>query len=134
MKKIFVYGTLLNGFENHFYLKNARLIGKAFTKEQYHMTVAFIPFVSDDGHENSNYIFGEVYEVDETDLRRVDQLEGHPYMYERRKIDVRLDDGSEMECWMYFYNGDKGHTEVESGNYYLWRYSNVMMRGMLSYD
>lgn len=134
MERVFVYGTLLSGFENNFYLRNAKLIGKAFSKEKYHMTTSFIPFVTNDGHKNSSYIYGEVYEVEEIDLKRIDHLEGHPHMYERKMVDVRLDDGSIVKCWLYFYNGSGGHTEVEGGNYYLWRYMNVMNKGMFNYD
>jgi gamma-glutamylcyclotransferase (GGCT)/AIG2-like uncharacterized protein YtfP len=134
MEKVFVYGTLLTGLENNFYLKQSKLIGKGFSIEKYHMTARYIPFVTNDNHENSNYIYGEVWEVPDEELRKIDQLEGHPYMYERKQIDVRLDDGSVLKCWIYFYNGDVGHTEVESGNYYLWRYMNIMNRGMFSYD
>lgn len=134
MYRIFVYGTLMNGFSNHFYLNNARFVGKGFTSKKYHMTASMIPFVSSRESSNSNYIFGEVYEVDEVDLRKVDQLEGHPHWYERKEIDVRLDDGSVMKCWMYFNEDQSGHTEIESGNYYLWRFSNENSKRMISYD
>jgi gamma-glutamylaminecyclotransferase len=131
MQKVFVYGTLMTGFENHIYMSKSRLLGKAMTMKKFYMTARFIPFVSDVENEKSNYIIGEVYEVDSQSLNSIDRLEGHPDFYKRKEIDVRLDDGSTMKCWMYFSEGDEGHTEVESGNYYLYRFSTEKVRHVI---
>ena len=131
MHKVFVYGTLMTGFENHLYMSKSRLLGKGTTIKKFFMTARFIPFVSEMEHENSNYILGEVYEVDSQSLNAIDRLEGHPDFYERKEVDVRLDDGSTMKCWMYINNSDRGHTEVGSGNYYLYRFSTEKVRHVL---
>lgn len=131
MYKVFVYGTLMSGFENHGYLYRSDCLGKGLTLNKYHLTASFIPYVSETEHKNSNYIYGEVYEVDDQTLRELDLLEGHPRNYTRKEIDVRLDNGSVEKCWIYFNNRDVGHTEIESGNYYLYRFSTERARPLL---
>lgn len=126
MEKIFVYGTLMRGFGNHGLILDQKFLGMAFTLQPYLMTAGMIPFVSNSNEQAKRkaYILGEVYEVDKEALIELDALEGHPDWYERKKIDVRLDNGSLEKCWLYFNERDSGHTTVESGNFRLWRYTN----------
>ena len=113
MEKVFVYGTLRKGFSNHHYLKNSKFLGKARTKERYTMVAASIPFVN---KTPSTQIVGEVYEVDVATLKKLDVLEGHPNWYIREKVPVILEDGQEIEAWIYF--NDREHGEfVETGDY-----------------
>lgn len=90
--RIFVYGTLLHGEPNHGLLARARLVGPTWTAPLYR-------FVSLGGfpallHGGKTSIAGEVYEVDEETLARLDRLEGHPRFYRRETIDLHDDDGS----------------------------------------
>jgi len=134
MSRVFVYGTLMSGFENHYHLTESEKIGKGFTLSKYHLTASFIPFLSEIESDKSNYIYGEVYEVNDECLRALDLLEGHPAFYQRKEVDIRLDNGAVEKCWVYFNNDQVGHTNIVSGNYYIWRFNNEKARGMLRYD
>ena len=43
---LFVYGTLLSGFENHQQLRDALFLGQARTKERYALYANWIPYVT----------------------------------------------------------------------------------------
>ncbi len=105
--KVFVYGTLKRGFSNHYYLADAKFIGNATTKEKYAMYEDFgIPFVYKD--EKVSHIKGEVYEVDDATLSAIDHLEGHPEVYKRELVKVILENGEEIDAWIYFYPEKRG--------------------------
>tara|TARA_Y100001963_G_C6628802_1_gene375274 strand:- start:260 stop:655 length:396 start_codon:yes stop_codon:yes gene_type:complete len=105
MKKlVFVYGTLKFGFSNYRLLWDSKLIGRGITTKKFALYEAGIPFVME--HESDTEIYGEVYEVDEQTLAILDSLEGHPYMYERKRSNVRLINGENCMPWIYFYQGE----------------------------
>jgi gamma-glutamylcyclotransferase (GGCT)/AIG2-like uncharacterized protein YtfP len=113
---LFVYGTLKSGFWNHHYLEDSEYLGKAETKEKYAMYVGGIPFVVK-GQKVST-IKGEVYEVSKDVLKEIDRLEGHPFAYRREKVKVKLEDGKEVEAWMYFWrNNVEASTLNPEGEY-----------------
>jgi gamma-glutamylcyclotransferase (GGCT)/AIG2-like uncharacterized protein YtfP len=115
MEYVFVYGSLRKGFWNHEpYLKDSKFIGMGITKEKYAMYANIIPYVVE--NEKISHIVGEVYEVDEKTLERIDCLEGHPDCYKRKKVKIILDSGEEIEAWIYFYPEPYG-VLVESGDY-----------------
>jgi gamma-glutamylcyclotransferase (GGCT)/AIG2-like uncharacterized protein YtfP len=69
---------------------------------------------------------GEVYELTDaiTALSSLDELEGYrpgepeTSLYTRTLTEVRLDDGSTLEAWAYFYNAPLGRAQrIESGDY-----------------
>jgi len=102
MNKVFVYGTLRKGRGNYSILERSTFVGNAVTAIKYAMYVSGIPYVTELEHETN--IVGEVYEVDEFTLNRLDRLEGHPHFYERRKIEVFLEDGRKIKAFLYFYD------------------------------
>jgi len=75
---LFVYGTLKKGFPNHDnYLGSAKLLGKYQTIEKYPLVLCgarYVPcmfFSPGEGH----HVEGELYEVDDECLNRIDALE-----------------------------------------------------------
>ncbi len=132
MERVFVYGTLMSGFENSHLLENQKLLGKAFTHYKFTMRARFIPFLSrDSSNKKASNIFGEVYEVDEECLKRLDSLEGHPTFYKREKIYLLMDAGRFEEAWCYLCEDKANHistTIVESGNYYEYRLNNEKLK------
>jgi len=102
MTKVFVYGTLRKGHGNHGLLEQSKFIGDAKTDKKYAMYASGIPYVTSLEHEVQ--IIGEVYEVDDFGLHRLDRLEGHPNFYERRKIKVILENGRKEKAFLYFYD------------------------------
>ena len=98
---LFVYGTLKRGHCNHYLLEGCPFMGEAETKEKYALYEADIPYVIKE--KKISHIKGEVYEVPRHILKRIDRLEGHPFFYKREKARVVLEDGREVEAWMYFW-------------------------------
>jgi len=75
MPRLFVYGSLKRGFSNHHFLAGQTFLGEARTQPVYRMYdwggyPAIVP-VEDGGVS----ISGEVWEIDDTCLIRVDWLE-----------------------------------------------------------
>lgn len=83
MEHVFVYGTLLSGLHNHYLLKDSLFIGYFESKQKMSMFCSGIPYVFTRPAKYS--IKGEIYEVDDTVLARLDSLEGHPHWYKRSK-------------------------------------------------
>ena len=112
---VFVYGSLLQSFHNHFYLEKAKKIGETYeTQDRYHM-VSFgaypavykaVPFDEDTtppselARSRSLYrpVVGEIYEVNEEQLEGLDHLESNGYFYQRELIDI-VD--FPHQVWMY---------------------------------
>ncbi len=112
-EKVFVYGTLRKNLSWHHLLENSEFIGNAITEEKYSMYADSIPYVIES--EKISNIVGEVYLVDEKTFKKLDQLEGHPNWYQRKKIAVVLKD-EKIECWIYFYPNSTGQ-KILSGDY-----------------
>jgi len=114
---IFVYGTARKGFHNHHYLEGARYIGRAHTKEKYALYADTLPYLI---KEQVCQVRGELYEVYDTILARMDILEGDPESYFRLLDTVITDDGNEHPAYIYFYPRKTG-TLIPSGNYSDWK-------------
>ena len=121
LHKVFVYGTLKQNQPNHYMLQNggpdledfkssknqifqpAQFICKAKTTEKYPLVIASkfnIPYLLDKpgtGHQ----IQGEIYQIDDLLLKILDDFEGHPNYYLRRKESV-MHNLSKEKCWTYF--------------------------------
>lgn len=90
LTKVFVYGTLKTGFHNHKrYLADAKKLCNAKTKFKMAMIGKGLPFPYMLGdHPDGHNVEGEVYEVNEKQLRDLDYLEGVPTHYRKRVISV----------------------------------------------
>ena len=101
--KLFVYGTLKKGLCNHHYLKSAKFLGKAVTKAPFPMIapMKWYPYLLD--QQGKGYrVEGELYEVDEETLAKIDELEEYPSYYTRRWIDVEDESGQTHRALAYF--------------------------------
>ncbi len=75
MTRIFVYGTLKRGGSNHGWLRGQRFIAKARTQPQFRLfDLGGYPGLVVDA-QNGLAVEGEVWEVDEAALARLDELE-----------------------------------------------------------
>lgn len=103
-KRIFVYGTLKRRYGNHGVLGNSVFLGEGVTVDQsFTMFDGGFPFVSDGfpGDHNGT-IVGELYETnDKRILDNLDRLEGVPYLYVKREVDVTLLDGNTYQATIY---------------------------------
>lgn len=118
LHKLFVYGTLKTGQPNHFHFEEVdhgdiNFYGDATTIEEFPLVVAtrwnlpFLLHAPGEGH----IVQGEVYLVDDEMLEWIDDFEGHPEVYERMKVSVKVrprpglagqDTVEEVECMSYF--------------------------------
>jgi gamma-glutamylcyclotransferase (GGCT)/AIG2-like uncharacterized protein YtfP len=97
INKVFVYGSLKEGFHNHVVMEMAggKLVATGITMPQWDM-VSFGAYPGVIGNGEC-VIKGEVYEVE--DLRPIDRLEGHPTFYERFVVDIACKEP--VKAWMY---------------------------------
>ena len=105
MTLIFVYGTLKRGGENHGWIENQRFVAPAVTRPCYRMyDLGGYPGMvrSEDGLA----IEGEVWEVDEKGLIRLDVLEDiDGGEYERVPVELEGDfAGERVEGYLYLHS------------------------------
>ncbi|XP_059062615.1 putative gamma-glutamylcyclotransferase CG2811 [Achroia grisella] len=117
--RVFVYGTLKRNEPNHYWLTKpengyGKFIAEGRTKTKYPLIIATkynIPFLIYSPGQGYN-VKGEIYEVDNTMLSKLDILEDHPNYYIREidDIEVKTSDSTEggiMKCWVYFLKSFK---------------------------
>lgn len=111
---VFVYGTLMKGYGNHRLMKNATFLGYAETLEKYQLTYTSYPMLTE---EPLVQVKGELYEVTEKDLLGpIDELEGYPYHYDRKEIEVKINEKT-ARAWVYIYKCGLGRYSAPTGNY-----------------
>jgi gamma-glutamylcyclotransferase (GGCT)/AIG2-like uncharacterized protein YtfP len=90
----------MSGYHNNKYLINSNYIGKAKTIKKYIMkiydNIAYIAY-----NERLYPISGELYDIDEKTLEKIDQHEGKGVFYSRGRIKVTIEDGTEHICYTY---------------------------------
>ena len=106
--RVFVYGTLKSGFRNHYFLESCELLGGAATVSTYKMIENGFPVILPD--PGGRPLAGEIYEVDDETLARLDQLEREGSSYDRKLIDVTLslDGGERLPTRAFIYVGREG--------------------------
>jgi gamma-glutamylaminecyclotransferase len=92
MHQIFVFGTLKDGFPNFAVNDGTRVSGSYLTQPKYELYLVgprYTPWIIPDQGEGMQ-ISGEVYEVDDNGLARMDELEriNYPDGYQRASINV----------------------------------------------
>ncbi len=109
MHPVFVYGTLKRGFRNHRFLEGATHIGEAHTVAAYRMLDGLFPVLRDTGSDLAP-ISGEVYDVDDATLNKLDDLESVATgMYDRVEIDVALLSAANSRSRAFIYIGCGGY-------------------------
>ena len=100
MTKVLVYGTLKRGYGNHRLLETSSYLG-AFRAQGFELhSLGAFPAVSFT-KDNSRFVEGELYEVDDDTLQNLDWLEGHPNFYERHITPVKDDRGHTEDAYIY---------------------------------
>jgi len=118
---LFVWGTLQRDYGNHYLIEMsnpAYYLGKAETLKKFCRTGFITTFDCDKEkcklmEGNFNNIKGELYLVDKKTFRTyIDKLEGYKnekeHWYNRKKFEVKLNNGLVVEAWMYYFECDKG--------------------------
>jgi len=120
MHKVFVYGSLLSEMGNHSLLGNSEKLGDSKSPTGFKMVdLGYFPGVikSEDG---VGVVVGEVYEVDDDTMRRLDRLEGYnsinPQNGFYNRIEIDTDFG---KAFMYTVNHGfiRGDKFVENGDW-----------------
>lgn len=112
-KRLFVYGTLMQGEVNHSYLRNAQYMGRILTKPDYELIdLGYFPALLKKGNDS---VHGELYEVDEDTLHRIDRLEGNPHFYYRDT--VFLDDDTTALTYFQRRSRNQPCIVISSGNW-----------------
>ena len=97
-----VYGTLKRGHGNYYrHLTESKFIGKGKTKDKYPLIIKGLPYLIEEKGSGYN-VEVEVFKVDDDTFADLDALEGHPRWYKRKQVPVKLADGKELSCWIYF--------------------------------
>jgi gamma-glutamylaminecyclotransferase len=83
---LFVYGTLRQGERNHAELSGARFVREASTHPRYQLVdMGGFPALLEGG---TTAVRGELYEVEEHFLPRLDRFEDVPTLYERKPVSI----------------------------------------------
>lgn len=123
MEKVFVYGTLRQGEQYHDLLGDSRLFSVlAQVKGTLADTGSGYPVLI----ETEGRVAGELYEVTEEVLRRLDELEEYygpgdeRNDYERVVTEVMTDTGV-TEAWVYMYRHPQQYAAIPEGDWKLYR-------------
>lgn len=100
---IAVYGTLKKDHRNHSFLDNSKFISIDHTGTGYALFVDGLPFLVERTDGLGCEI--EIYEVDQQTLDSLDQLEGHPFFYQRKFL-KRFDN---KDVYVYLLERNKEH-------------------------
>jgi gamma-glutamylcyclotransferase (GGCT)/AIG2-like uncharacterized protein YtfP len=103
---IFVYGTLKRGERSNGMLSGQQFLGPAQTEPRYRLYdcgrhPALVP-----DPENGVAVQGEVWQVNDETLQKLDEYEGVPDYFSRRPISLQ---GWDSPVEAYFFNGDVTH-------------------------
>lgn len=100
MVRIFVYGTLRKGECRNYLLEDSQFIGYARAKGFLLYNIGAFPGMVEGGGE----VVGEVYEIHESLLEKLDLVEGAPDLFRRELIEVTLENGQTISAYAYIYN------------------------------
>jgi gamma-glutamylaminecyclotransferase len=99
MTKVFVYGTLKRAYWNTGIMgQDTFLMSTRTATPEYDIKANGIPYMG----KGNFYVKGEVFEVDDVTLARLDRLEGHPRNYLRSTLRV---EGLNEE--VFYYDGSR---------------------------
>ena len=112
-RKVFVYGTLMNGESNHHFLEESICLGIAAIEGYEMYNVGWYPAIV----PGKNTIPGELYEVHENDMTSIDMLEGEGSLYIRKCKETT----DKSLAYIYEYAQDtEGLDKISSWKDYVW--------------
>lgn len=109
-----VYGTLKKGYSNYWnYLSGASsFVGSGTTKDKYPLVIKGLPYLIKNKGVGHN-VSVDVFRVTDKNLKKLDQLEGHPNWYRRELVPIKIENKL-VTAWIYFNiretaEGEKHH-------------------------
>lgn len=127
---LFVYGTLMQGFENAPFLQDparARYLGNGSMQGVLYDVGAFPAFLPEQKHADNapGWVHGEIYQIEDPEivLATLDVIEGvndrYPErsLFVRKCLPVRLGDHEKL-AWVYVYNQPVDELlRIQTGDY-----------------
>ena len=108
--KVFVYGTLREGQGAHQFLDGAKKLGTCKIDTGKVCALTWFPAYVTNGNTG---VVGEVYEVTQEHIDRMDVYEGHPSLFRRCLVDTAYGD-----AFIYVYQGSvSNEVVVEHGDW-----------------
>ena len=106
--KVFVYGTLKRGEGNNGLLLGcgADFLTEAKTKEPRKLVIRGLPYLNGPEIEGGVQVCGEIWEVPDSMIWRLDQLEGHPTWYKRSEDKFLDEAGNTWTAWVYYIQNE----------------------------
>ena len=101
--KLFIYGTLKRGYSRHFALQIQKFLGEVRSQPRYRMyNAGTYPALARDD-EDGLAIEGELWEVDDECLRRLDEIEGlGDKLFCRAAVELAVPfEGEYVEAYFY---------------------------------
>ena len=112
---IFVYGTLKRDYSNHYFIKDCKFKGNAYTLKKFRMFDKGYPYIIFD--ENGYHIKGEVYKINEKNIWKIlDNLEDYPLEYDKKITDVIINDKI-VKAYLYYYKKITDGIEIKNVKY-----------------
>ncbi|MDD3024003.1 MAG: gamma-glutamylcyclotransferase [Syntrophomonadaceae bacterium] len=104
MTKIFVYGTSLTtgGRYNQYYLQGKISLGKGFLDGYKRYILGGLDGIHP---EKGGRVKGELYEVDQAALAKLDFFHNIGSHFSRKIVDVELENGETLQADAYIWNG-----------------------------
>ena len=117
---VFVYGALRKGASNAWRMERARFVGEATVKG----TLVKVDWYPGLVLEGDTMVAGEVYEVDEQNLKELDEFEGvgiedaRNDEYKRVTVEVQLKEAESRTCQIYEWQlGTSDYEVVSNGDW-----------------
>lgn len=110
---LFVYGTLKRGGVRNFLLRGQKFLGEARTVPRYALydLGAYPGLVQ--AEEDGQVVYGELYEVEQSLLPRLDAVEGAPTLFRLEQLELQ---GHDRLVRSYFYQrATTGWSRLASG-------------------
>ena len=100
MTKLFIYGTLKQGYRRSHCLEGQTFLGNAQTVTGYRLYDAgSYPAMIHDGQDLA--VHGELWEVDAVCLQRLDEIEAVPTLYQRAVVELVLPQQDSVQAYLY---------------------------------
>jgi gamma-glutamylcyclotransferase (GGCT)/AIG2-like uncharacterized protein YtfP len=114
---LFVYGVMRKNCANHYFLKDCPYIGVFETEQKYQIIKhQNFPYASDNKFfDNEDYttIIGEVYQVTEQVLSKINTFSGYPNYYKRELITVTNKKNLNLNAHIYLLTNESILSDIK---------------------
>lgn len=118
LDKLFVYGTLMRGYDNHHVLQPHTKFSECVSLKGFILlNIGKYPAILPSDEDAT--VQGELYWLEDVKqgLQQTDRLEGHPFPYHRQTVTVTTANGDWVEAWAYVWTSNPIYPVIESGDY-----------------